>query len=206
MSSPGDVQVALKIIYVANVVVGRIAASVLPTVSASRPDPKLRIVLAVALCMIASLFAIAVTLIVGSRRVDTSTSPWTKEKLIALFDETIDLVGGGEWSVDPMSGIECTTVSGSAGTQYGLLRIGPGTEDADEAVSKVRALWLKRGITTTRATVDGGTVEMTQQGLDKHRFTVEFDANVNAMILDGQSACLAEQPKGRESQPADTSE
>jgi hypothetical protein len=170
--------------------------------SANRHDPKLVIVLGLAVVALVLLLTTALSILVESRKVDTSTSPWTKGRLIALFDETIDLVGGGNWSSYPASDIDCTTVQGEPGVQYSLLLIGPGAHDADEMVAKVRALWDKRGIPTSRATFPGlpkGTVvENATYPLDKHRFTVAFDASLKSMALDGQSGCKAVPRKTKE--------
>jgi hypothetical protein len=153
------------------------------------------VVLVIALSLVVMLVITALAVVIKSKKVDMSSSPWTKERLIALYDETIALAGGGEWTTDFSRPIECTTAAGGPGVQFDLQRVGPGTDEASETVAKVRALWQERGITTVQSTRGRGTIETIQQSLDKHRFTVAFDAGDKAMVLDGLSACLAEKPK-----------
>jgi hypothetical protein len=139
-----------------------------------------------------SIAAVALLLLSAcSQKVDLMTPDESHHKLLNIFDETQEAVGGTwEKFLDLVPG-ECKKIDGRPGIQFSDARSGdsPGTnDDAKKVADQVAVLWATRGYKVTQSFAGelGYEVFATNKGMSD----LSFGANFRAMSLLGGSECV----------------
>lgn len=112
-----------------------------------------------------------------------------KSELVALVEETAELVGG-EWTIERFEGEGwCNYAEDVDGKNYAAWRSAPPSDDPKALAERVQADWEARGFeVTTRFTPDPDLYDVIIHG--PNGFGASFGSSEATMILSGQSVCV----------------
>lgn len=112
-----------------------------------------------------------------------------KSELVALVEETAELVGG-EWTIERFEGEGwCNYAEGVDGKNFAAWRSAPPSGDPKALAEQVEADWEARGFeVTTRHTPDPDLYDVVVHG--PGGFSARFGSSSRGMILDGASVCV----------------
>lgn len=115
----------------------------------------------------------------------------SKNELVALFDDTAQLVGG-DWTIDAFEGGGvCFVSEGVSGRSWSAARSSPSEADPELVAAQVRADWEARGYAVEVRVTEGlGLHEVIVRG--PYKFSASLMAGPALILLSGESACVEE--------------
>ena len=135
------------------------------------------------------IVAAATLIVLGGCALQAPSSPSaaeSRERFVALLDETQNVVGG-DWSVrDDPTPRECVVPLWVAGERFPALRLADAPFSIEITADRVESAWNAHELTVTRTEI-GDVVEL--KGESSHGEVVLFRVSRNAMTITGESEC-----------------
>lgn len=116
----------------------------------------------------------------------------SKSAMLALVDETVSLLGGGQWTDRGVqSPLDCTLPSGSTGVNFDVATTGPASRNPEADIAKVKEFWTSQHL-KTRVVISTNAKDTTIRlyGTGGPVMGISFYADTERMSLGGESVCV----------------
>lgn len=139
--------------------------------SSKRTSCSLSVAAALTCSLLLALLGCAAT---EPRRDPSMTPDESKVQLLNLISRTIDVVGGGEWTLDESGAADCLTAGGHPGVQFDVQRSADsGALDPELARDAAEKVWTAEGVDSRREVLGREVALILAHRPDKNSFFLE---------------------------------